>query len=101
MSKTKPAKEPKQKKVKKQRTTSAKEPKQKKEKKQRTVSRTTSAKDNIKGFFKELKRVRWPSGAVAWKTFWVTLIFIAIASIVLFLITLGFTTLWDKWGVGL
>ncbi|CAM9106245.1 preprotein translocase subunit SecE [Mycoplasma todarodis] len=78
-----------------------KEPKQKKIKKPREVSRSVAAKDNVKGFFKELKRVRWPSGSVAWKTFWVTLIFIAIASIVLFLITLGFTTLWDKWGVGL
>ncbi|TCG10533.1 preprotein translocase subunit SecE [Mycoplasma todarodis] len=79
----------------------AKEPKPKKVKKPREVSRRTAAKDNVKGFFKELKRVRWPSGSVAWKTFWVTLIFIAIAAIVLFLITLGFTTLWDKWGVGL
>ncbi len=103
MSKKKPIKEPKLKKVKKK---PIKEPKLKKEKtkkvkKKREISRTESTKDNVKGFFKELKRVRWPSGSVAWKTFWVTLIFITIAAIVLFLITLGFTTLWDKWGVGL
>ncbi|CAM9115582.1 preprotein translocase subunit SecE [Mycoplasma marinum] len=61
----------------------------------------TGILNEIKGFFKELKRVRWPNGSESFKIFWTSLIFIIIAAIVLFLITLGFTTLWEKWGVGL
>ncbi len=70
--------------------------KSKKEKKKRA-----NIFNEIKGFFKELKRVRWPKAAESWKIFWTALLFIIIASIILFFITLGFTTLWNTWGVGL
>ncbi len=70
-------------------------------KKIREHSRTETSKNAVKGFFKELKRVRWPNANVAWKTFWTTILFIAIAGLVLFLITISFTTMWEKLGVGL
>ena len=82
--------------IKKQKENVVKEPK-----KIREHSRTQTSKNAVKGFFKELKRVRWPNSSVAWKTFWTTLLFIIIAGLVLFLITLGFTTMWEKIGVGL
>lgn len=55
----------------------------------------------IKKFFKEIKRVRWPSAKESNKTFITSIAFIAVSSIVLFGIAIGFTTLWNIWGVGL
>lgn len=55
----------------------------------------------IKKFFKELKRVRWPTGKESSKTFFTSMTFIIIASVVLFGIAIGFTTLWSVMGVGL
>lgn len=57
--------------------------------------------DSIKKFFKELKRVRWPKAEEANSTFWKTVVFIFICAIVLFGIAIGFTALWDAWGVGI
>lgn len=57
--------------------------------------------DAIKKFFKELKRVRWPKGAEASNTFWKTTLFILICALALFGIAIGFTALWDAWGVGI
>ncbi len=56
--------------------------------------------NNTKGFFKELKRVRWLKSEESGKMFRNTLIFVIIASLVLFLITYGFTNLWTVMGVG-
>ena len=55
----------------------------------------------IKKFIKELKRVRWPSSKEGNKTFLTILIFVLIASIILFSFAIGLTTLWNGWGVGI
>lgn len=55
----------------------------------------------IKRFFKELKRVRWPSAKEGNTTFRNALIFIGIAAIILFGLAVGLTVLWNDWGVGL
>ena len=55
----------------------------------------------LKKFFKEIKRVRWPKPAEANKTFFTSIIFIATAAIILFIIAIAFTALWNTWGVGL
>ena len=57
--------------------------------------------DWIKKFIKEIKRVRFPSAQEANKTFLTSMIFIIIASLVLFGIAIGFTALWNRLGVGL
>ena len=55
----------------------------------------------IKKFFKELKRVRWPSAKEGNKTFRNALIFIGITSLILFGLAIGLTVLWNEMGVGL
>lgn len=55
----------------------------------------------IKKFLKELKRVRWPSSKDGNKNFRNALIFIGITSMILFGLSLGFTIMWNNWGVGL
>ena len=55
----------------------------------------------LKKFFKELKRVRWPTGPAAASTFFTSISFIIIGSVVLFGVAIGFTTLWSMLGVGL
>ena len=57
--------------------------------------------NTIKKFFKELKRVRWPSAETGTKTFLVVLVFITIISLILFGLAIGLTILWNDWGVGL
>ena len=58
-------------------------------------------KNRIKKFIKEIKRVKFPSGAETNKTFLTSMTFIVIASIVLFGIAIAFTALWNQLGVGL
>ena len=55
----------------------------------------------IKRFFKEIKRVRWPKGKDATKTFWNTILFIVITSLVLFGLSVGLMAMWNEWGVGI
>ncbi len=55
----------------------------------------------IKKFFKEIKRVRWPSAKENNKTFIIVMAFVSVAALILFGIAIGFTTLWNIWGVGL
>ncbi|MCP4336706.1 MAG: preprotein translocase subunit SecE [Mycoplasma sp.] len=55
----------------------------------------------LKGFLKELKRVRWPSAEEAWKVFVISIIFVIISSTILLLITYSFTNLWTSMGVGI
>ena len=57
--------------------------------------------NTIKKFFKELKRVRWPSAKEGNTTFRNALIFIGISSLILFGLAVGFTVLWSNWGVGI
>ena len=57
--------------------------------------------NKIKKFFKELKRVKWPTGKEGSKTFFSSMAFIIIASIILFGIAVAFTTLWGVLGVGI
>lgn len=57
--------------------------------------------NTLKKFFKELKRVRWPSAKDGNKTFINALIFIGISALVLFGLAVGLTVLWNDWGVGL
>lgn len=57
--------------------------------------------NKIKKFFKELKRVKWPTGKDSSKTFFSSMTFIIIGSIVLFGIAIAFTTLWSVLGVGI
>ncbi len=56
---------------------------------------------NFKGFFKELKRVRWPKTNEAWRIFGISLIFVIISSLILLFITYSFTNLWTHLGVGI
>ena len=57
--------------------------------------------NSLKKFLKELKRVRWPSSKEGNKIFATILIFVSIASLILFGLAIGLTTLWNEWGVGL
>lgn len=57
--------------------------------------------NTIKKFFKELKRVRWPSGKEGASTFVKSVIFISVSSLILFGMAIGFTMLWNDWGVGI
>lgn len=57
--------------------------------------------NTIKKFFKELKRVRWPSGKEGASTFAKSVIFIAVTSLILFGLSMGFTMLWNDLGVGI
>ncbi|MCK5807011.1 MAG: preprotein translocase subunit SecE [Mycoplasmataceae bacterium] len=57
--------------------------------------------NSIKKFIKELKRVRWPSAKDGNKTFFTILIFVSIASVILFSLAIGLTSLWNSWGVGI
>lgn len=55
----------------------------------------------IRHFFKELKRVKWPSGSYLAKNYFKVLIFVLIATILFFIILTIATLLWNKAGVGL
>ena len=56
---------------------------------------------SIKKFIKELKRVRWPSAKEGNKTFRTSVIFITIASLVLFALAIVLSLVWSGLGVGL
>ncbi len=55
----------------------------------------------LKMFVKELKRVRWISIKESNKTFFIVLVFVAITSLILFFIAIGFTSTWSNLGVGI
>jgi len=57
--------------------------------------------NKIKRFFKELKRVRWPSGKEGWKTFFKSSAFIIVSALILFGIAIAFTALWASGGIGI
>ena len=57
--------------------------------------------NKIKRFVKELKRVRWPKAKDANKSFYITMIFIIITSLILFGLAIGLTIVWDDLGVGI
>ncbi|MDP4042659.1 preprotein translocase subunit SecE [Mycoplasmopsis arginini] len=48
---------------------------------------------------KEIKRVVWPKHSKAWKWFGITIAFLAIMALFCFLVSLGFTGLWNVVGI--
>jgi preprotein translocase SecE subunit len=57
--------------------------------------------NSVKRFFKELKRVRWIKSKVLAKNFITVIIFVIISSLILFSVTLLFTSIWTQLGVGI
>ena len=55
----------------------------------------------VKRFFKELKRVRWPSAKESSSLFVKVLLFVGISSLILFALAIGLTALWNDLGVGI
>ena len=52
-----------------------------------------------KNFIKEIKRIKWPKSAKVWKWFGITILFLVVMSVFCFLITLGFTSIWNAAGI--
>ncbi|WP_045433662.1 preprotein translocase subunit SecE [Metamycoplasma canadense] len=48
---------------------------------------------------KEVKRIAWPKSAKTWKWFGITIGFLVLMALFCFLITLGFTSLWNIVGI--
>ncbi|AXE60929.1 preprotein translocase subunit SecE [[Mycoplasma] phocae] len=53
----------------------------------------------VKNWFKEIKRIIWPKSSKSWRWFGITIVFLVIMAIFCFLITLGFTGLWNVLGI--
>lgn len=56
--------------------------------------------DDIKKFFKELKRTRWAKSSEVKKSFVKVLLFIVIFALILFGLAIGLAAMWDAMGVG-
>ncbi len=54
----------------------------------------------VKRFFKELKRVRWPEINETNSAFFKSIIFIIVASLVLFGLGITFVAIWNALGIG-
>ncbi|MDD7912805.1 preprotein translocase subunit SecE [Metamycoplasma hyosynoviae] len=70
---------------------------------QETKQKIAKPKSNIdsttKNFIKEIKRIRWPKSSKVWKWFGITIAFLVVMAIFCFLVTLGFTTIWNAIGI--
>ncbi|MBN0970403.1 preprotein translocase subunit SecE [Mycoplasma phocoeninasale] len=53
----------------------------------------------VKNWIKEIKRIIWPKSSKSWRWFGITIVFLVIMAIFCFLITLGFTGLWNALGI--
>ncbi|VEU79167.1 Uncharacterised protein [Metamycoplasma cloacale] len=53
----------------------------------------------MKNFVKEIKRIKWPKHKKVWKWFGITITFVVLMAVFCFLITLGFTGLWNIVGI--
>ncbi|TPR53916.1 preprotein translocase subunit SecE [Metamycoplasma neophronis] len=53
----------------------------------------------MRNWVKEIKRIVWPKSSKAWKWFWITIAFLIVMGLFCFLITLGFTSLWNSVGI--
>lgn len=54
----------------------------------------------VKRFFKELKRVKWPTASQTGRAYSTILLFVIITSLVLFGLAIGLIQMWEKLGVG-
>ncbi|TPE56567.1 preprotein translocase subunit SecE [[Mycoplasma] falconis] len=59
----------------------------------------TYKSSTLKNWVKEIKRIIWPKSSKAWKWFGITVAFAVGAAIFCFLVTLGFTSLWNTVGI--
>ncbi|AWX69533.1 preprotein translocase subunit SecE [[Mycoplasma] anseris] len=59
----------------------------------------TNKESTMKNFAKEVKRIRWPKTKKVWKWFGITIVFLVVLAVFCFLITLGFTSLWNVIGI--
>ncbi|ENY53702.1 Hypothetical protein, putative Sec E subunit [Metamycoplasma alkalescens 14918] len=89
--------------------------KQKKEEIKLEKKRNKQIKENIKqqkkeaakeiklytfrNWVREIKRVVWPKNAKVWKWFGITIAFLIVMAVFCFLVTLGFTSLWNVIGI--
>ncbi|WP_330463470.1 preprotein translocase subunit SecE [Metamycoplasma gateae] len=53
----------------------------------------------FRNLVKEIKRVVWPKNSKSWKWFGITIAFLLIMAIFCFLVSLGFTGLWNVVGI--
>ncbi len=53
----------------------------------------------MKNWVKEIKRIIWPKSSKAWRWFGITIAFLLIMGLFCFLITLGFTSMWNAVGI--
>ncbi|RMA77564.1 preprotein translocase subunit SecE [Metamycoplasma subdolum] len=53
----------------------------------------------LKNFAKEVKRIKWPKSAKAWKWFGITIAFLVVMAIFCFLMTLLFSSVWNAIGI--
>ncbi|ENY69405.1 Hypothetical protein MBVG_4280 [Mycoplasmopsis bovigenitalium 51080] len=56
-------------------------------------------KYRIKKFFRELKRVRWPSNKTNWISFWKVIIFATLFTIIVVLFATCVGLLWSRIGI--
>lgn len=54
----------------------------------------------IKRFFKELKRVKWPTAKESGKTWTTTVVFVTIVALILFALATVLLLMWKKLGLG-
>ncbi|WP_373434884.1 preprotein translocase subunit SecE [Metamycoplasma equirhinis] len=53
----------------------------------------------FKNFIKEIKRIIWPKSSKSWKWFGITISFLIVMGVFCFLVTLGFTGMWNALGI--
>lgn len=56
-------------------------------------------KYRVKKFFRELKRVRWPSNRTNWISFWKVIIFTTLFTIIVVLFATCVGLLWSRIGI--
>lgn len=56
--------------------------------------------NKVKRFFKELKRVKWPTPKESGKTWLTTVVFVSIVALILFALATVLLLMWKKIGIG-
>ncbi|AJR12479.1 preprotein translocase subunit SecE [Mesomycoplasma dispar] len=75
--------------------------KREKESKTKKIKKTREKKYFFRLFVKEMKRVKWPSSRVAFRSFGQSIVFSTIFMVVFFAITIIAALIWNQVGVGI
>ncbi|AZZ65784.1 preprotein translocase subunit SecE [Metamycoplasma phocicerebrale] len=71
----------------------------KEQKEQRRLKNKETKLYTFRNFAREIKRIVWPKHVKTWKWFGITIAFLILMALFCFLISLGFSSLWNFVGI--